>query len=96
MITKIPFNWDDPNQLKIIDKYKVSGLSGYSGYYPCDFQFFSRDIISGDSNGNKWKLEVTPEGNEPVNWVSGILDNKDNYYSAFVKSVTHNPKYIFE
>jgi hypothetical protein len=94
MISKIPFDWNDTSHTNIIDKYKVHGLSGYEGYYPCDFQFYSRRI-SGVFNGNTYTLEVSPEGNEPLNWVSGILENSENPYSAYVESVTNNPKYAF-
>jgi hypothetical protein len=94
MISKIPFDWNDASHTKIIDSYKITGLSGYEGYYPCDFQFFSRKI-SGVFNGKTYTLEVNPAGNEPVNWVSGILENEDNHYSAFVESTVNNPKYVF-
>jgi hypothetical protein len=97
MITKIPFDWNDSEQVKIINAYKHDGsFSGYSGYYPCDFQFYGKIIYGPASKGlNNYKLEVSPAGDEPVFWVSGILENKDNHYSSFVKSVKENPQYKF-
>jgi hypothetical protein len=103
MINKIPFDWKDPTQTAIIDAYKLDGtedfnyFSGYSGYFSAGFQFYSRNIsgVSGMSDLRGYHLEVSPAGNEPAYWVSGILENKDNHYSTFVESVTNNPKYIF-
>jgi hypothetical protein len=94
MLATIPFDWNDPAQKAIVDQYKITGMSGYEGYYPCDFQFYSRHI-TGIIGGKKYKLDVTPDGNEPARWVSGILENADNPYSAFVSSVKENPKYKF-
>jgi hypothetical protein len=94
-ITKVPFDWNNTTHTDIIDKYKHDGsLSGYSGYYPCDFKLYGRTIY-GPGSLSTYKLEVTPEGDEPVFWVSGTIDNKDNSYSAFVESTVNNPKYIF-
>ncbi|MDR2458391.1 MAG: hypothetical protein LBD41_07990, partial [Clostridiales Family XIII bacterium] len=86
MITKIPFDWSNPSHTKIIDAYKITGLSGYEGYYPCDFQLYGRNI-SGIFDGKTYRLEVAPNGDIPVFWISGIIENKDNHYSAFVKDV---------
>jgi len=96
MIVKIPFDWNDPAQAAKVNKYKISNpaLSGYLGYYPCDFKLFGRNITH-TFGGKTYRLEVSPKGNEPINWISGILDNKDNIYSTYVTSVKENPKYSF-
>jgi hypothetical protein len=100
MINKIPFDWNNTAHTAVVDAYKLDGtedfnyFSGYKGYFPAGFSFYGRDI-SMVSGGNTWQLEVSPAGNEPVYWVSGIIENNDNPYSAYVGSVVNNPKYVF-
>lgn len=104
MIKRIPFDWSNTAHTSIIEKFKITKENAsktypenYVGYFPCDFKMYNR-AITASLNGSTYTLEVSPAGNEPLYWVSGVLENSDNPYSAYVKDekqVKENPRFVF-
>jgi hypothetical protein len=90
MNKKIPFDWKDPAQVKIIDDLKISG------YLPPGVTLHKG--ITYKKGTDTYTLETAVGGNgvcEPVFWTSGIIPNDKNMNSAYVKSTIYNPKYKF-
>ena len=109
MIYKAKFTKNDYKDIE--DNYQITDINCAPRtprkYYPEGFSLFGiKDSITKTNPTEPYTGTITPppgvytlcvdpKGDIPVCWVSGIITNDENPYSAFVSDVNNNPKYKF-